>query len=279
MAPFTRKPGPRKGKPGPRKGFSVQRKVQCVLWFAKLERMISVQREYQRMFGEKPPHHSMIHRWDRQFKVTGSLLKKIHCGPSVSDTSVDDIREQYTRSPTTSVRSCARRLGVRKSTVHRVLRYRLKFRGNKPQLLHEILPTDYSKRFNFGVEMLHQIDTDPLFLNKIVLSDEATFHVSGRVHKHNVRTWAKENPHVYVEHQRNSPKVNVWCALAHDRVIGPYFITEKTIKSEPYLDMLENYAMPQIKEVSNVIFQEDGAPPHWAHIVRERLAGMATQVT
>ena len=116
----------------------------------------------------------------------------------------------------TSVRSCAFRLGIRKSIVHRTLRKRLYFRGFKQQLLHEIKPGDYDMRFNFGVEVLDRIDSDPNFLNKIVVSDEATFHVSGRVHKHNVRIWAKENPHSYVEHQRNSPKVNVWCALAHN---------------------------------------------------------------
>ncbi|GBO29044.1 hypothetical protein AVEN_271697-1 [Araneus ventricosus] len=47
---------------------------------------------------------------------------------------------------------------------------------------------------------------DERFLRKIVFSDEATFHVCGHVHRHNVRVWAAENPRVYVEYERNTPK-------------------------------------------------------------------------
>ena len=36
--------------------------------------------------------------------------------------------------------------------------------------------------------------------------------------------------------------------------------------------MSQNYAVPQIKEAGDdLIFQQDGAPPHWAHIVRDYL--------
>ena len=39
-----------------------------------------------------------------------------------------------------------------------------------------------------------------------------------------------------------------------------------------YLDILQLYAVPQIQdEGEGVIFQQDGAPPHYANIVREFL--------
>ncbi|GBM61814.1 hypothetical protein AVEN_80455-1 [Araneus ventricosus] len=102
-----------------------------------------------------------------------------------------------------------------------------------------------------------------------VLDDEATFHVCGHVHRHNVRVWAAENPRAYVEYERNTPKVNVWCALMHDKVIGPFFFAELTVRSNIYLDMLQLYAVPQFPE--GVILQRDGAPPHYDNIVREFL--------
>ena len=40
----------------------------------------------------------------------------------------------------------------------------------------------------------------------LFLSDEATFHVNGKVNKHNTRIWGTENPHEILEHQRDSPK-------------------------------------------------------------------------
>ena len=31
------------------------------------------------------------------------------------------------------------------------------------------------------------------------------------------------NPHVVMEHERDSPKLNVWCVLTSNYVIGPFF--------------------------------------------------------
>ncbi|GBN98846.1 hypothetical protein AVEN_259877-1 [Araneus ventricosus] len=42
-----------------------------------------------------------------------------------------------------------------------------------------------------------------------------------------------------------------------------------TVTSNIYLDMLQLYAVPQFPE--GVIFQQDGAPPHYGNIVREFL--------
>ena len=75
--------------------------------------------------------------------------------------------------------------------------------------------------------MLNSIEDDPNYLKRIVFTDEATFHVSGRVNKHNIRIWGSEIPHEFREIVRDSPKVNVWCGLMHDRVIGPFFFYEK----------------------------------------------------
>ncbi|KFM56612.1 hypothetical protein X975_18900, partial [Stegodyphus mimosarum] len=58
----------------------------------------------------------------------------------------------------------------------------------------------------------------------------------------------------------------------HDRVIGPFFFTEKTVSSVVYLDMLENFVFPQLEELQPRVFlQQDGAPPHWGTIVRSSL--------
>ncbi|GBM12225.1 hypothetical protein AVEN_21028-1 [Araneus ventricosus] len=171
--------------------------------------------------------------------------------------------------PKKSVCECAQELGLPKTTVHKVLKKRLHFSGYKLQLLHAIKPADRPKRFAFATDMLNEIDSDERFLRKIMFSDEATFHVCGHIHCHNVRVWVSENPRAYVEYKRNTPKVNMWCALMHDKVIGPFFFAKPTVTSNIYLDMLQLYAVPQFPE--GVIFHQDGAPPHYGNIVREFL--------
>jgi hypothetical protein len=69
--------------------------------------------------------------------------------------------------------------------------------------------------------------------------DEATFHVSGAVNRRNVRIWGSENPHVYVEYQRDSPKVNVFCAISSQKVYGPFFFAKGPVTGKLYLDMLQ----------------------------------------
>ncbi|KFM78615.1 hypothetical protein X975_09761, partial [Stegodyphus mimosarum] len=120
--------------------------------------------------------------------------------------------------------------------------------------------------------MLRTIDDDAEFLKRIMFSDKASFHLSAIVNRHNVCIWGSENPHEYCEAQRDSPKVNVWCGLIHDRVIEPFFFTEKTVSSVVYLDMLENFVFPQLEELQpHVFLQQDGTPPHWGTIVRSSL--------
>ncbi|GBL86368.1 hypothetical protein AVEN_164542-1 [Araneus ventricosus] len=74
-----------------------------------------------------------------------------------------------------------------------------------------------TQRFAFAADMLSHIENEHDFLNRIIFSDEATFHVSNKV---NLSTTVK-NPHAVQEVERHCPKINVWCALLHDTVIGP----------------------------------------------------------
>ena len=52
------------------------------------------------------------------------------------------------------------------------------------------------------------MSSDYRFLEKVRFSEEATFHVSGAVNRRSVRIWGSENPHAYVEHHHDSPKVD-----------------------------------------------------------------------
>ena len=55
-------------------------------------------------------------------------------------------------------------------------------------------------------------------------------------------------------------------------VIGPFFFHERTITAEVYLDLLTEYvALQLIDSQSTIIFQQDGAPPHWRLRVRQFL--------
>ncbi|CAM4794150.1 unnamed protein product [Rotaria magnacalcarata] len=92
----------------------------------------------------------------------------------------------------------------------------------------------------------------------LFFSDEATFYVGGLVSKHNIRYRSETNPHVTIETVMNSPKLNVWCAMSKNKLLGPYFFEDDTVNGADYLLMLETFFIPEIRKLHKLrsaIFQ------------------------
>jgi len=115
--------------------------------------------------------------------------------------------------------------------------------------------------------------TEEGFLDFVVFSDESMFHISGKVHRHNVRVWNTENPNEMVQHERASPKINVFCAMSTRKVYGPLFFREDTVTGTSYLEMLQTWLFPRLQEAEpeDFIMQQDGATPHFCLDVRRWL--------
>ena len=78
------------------------------------------------------------------------------------------------------------------------------------------------------------------FNERLEFSNEVTFHSNGKVNRHNVRIWDEENPHATIEHERDSPKLNVFCAISKKHVHSPFFF-EGNVTGDVYLQMLQNW--------------------------------------
>ena len=253
--------------------LTIQQKAQCVLWYNKLKSPTAVQCKFRNEFGQDPPHTNSIKRWFKNFMETGSILDRKRSGrPSIDEETVDAVRVAFHRSPRKSIRVASNELAIPQSTVHKVLHKRLRLHAYKLQIVQALKPDDCPRRAAFAEEILQRIDDDNGYLNSVCFSDEATFHVSGKVNKHNIRIWGLQNPCEVLERERDSPKINVWCGLMHNQIIDPFIFAESTITANIYLDMLKHYVVPQLEEFQpRVVFQQDGAPPHWSLIVRDFL--------
>ena len=135
------------------------------------------------------------------------------------------------------MRSVASKFDMLISTMYKVIKKKLRLHAYKVQIVQVFKSDDRPRKMATATDMLRRTEDDADFLKCIMFSDEASFHVSGIVNRHNVRIWGSEHPHEYREAERDSRKVNVWCGQMHDRVIGPFFFTEKTVSSVVYLDM------------------------------------------
>ena len=119
--------------------------------------------------------------------------------------------------------------------------------------------------------LLEDMEDDTILL-RLIFSDEATFHLSGKVSRHNVHIWGLENPHEIVQHEHHSPKINVFSAVSVRKVYGPFFFEGNSVTGNSYLEMLLDWLFPQLNEDSeDLIFQQDGAPSHSHNQVRRFL--------
>ena len=138
-------------------------------------------------------------------------------------------------------------------------------------MLQHLRWEDHTKRLHFCVSFQNLCGDDD-FLKELQFSDEATFHVRGKVNKQNVHIWGTEKPHRIVENERDSPKTNVFCAISTSKVYGPYFFPDRTVNGETFLNMLTTCLMPQPEHDSaDFVYQLDGAPCHYHCNVRNFL--------
>lgn len=74
------------------------------------------------------------------------------------------------------------------------------------------------------------------FENLLVFSDKPTFRMSGKVNRHNVRIWGTEKPRLTVQHELDSPKVNVFAAMSKSRCMAFFLF---------HGDNCDQYVIPQ----------------------------------
>ena len=191
-----------------------QEKAQCLSWFIETKSDVQTQRNYIITYGRDPPSRPSIRLWHKKFIETGTVFDTRKSGrPRTSEENIERVRQAFQRFPMKSIRTAARQLELPRSTVHKVIHKKLRLYANKMQMLQALQPNDMPRQKEFAVNMLQRISEDEAFRKRVCFSDEAIFHVLGKLNKYNVRIWGSKNPHASRELQRDSPKVNIWCGI------------------------------------------------------------------
>jgi len=113
---------------------------------------------------------------------------------------------------------------------------------------------------------------NPDLPNKLLMSDEAHFHMHGTVNKQNFRYWSAANPHELHQRPTYDPKITVWCAVWSRGVTGPYFFEDEdgnaiTVTWQRYTEVINEFMSPNLPPNNGTLwFQQDGATAHEAVI-------------
>jgi hypothetical protein len=134
-------------------------------------------------------------------------------------------------------------------------------------------PANHATRIQHAINQLGLIDASPAYLQNLLFSDEAHFQLHGHVNRHNFRYYSDSNPRWYREEPLHSPRLTAWATIGKRGVVGPFF-TRANITGASYLALLQNQFLPVVEQwpaFHNLVFMQDGAPPHWTLVVRRWL--------
>lgn len=243
------------------------------IYFQSQRSIAATRRKLRATLGPNAvPDMKTIRSLVRKFEENGLVGDKPRSGRPRSGRSAENVArtsDSVTESPKTSIRHRSQQLELSRATTQRILRKDLHLTAYKVQQTQELKPADHPRRLQYANWLLNAIEENDDFWRKIIMSDEAHFHLGGYVNRQNCRQWSTENPRVIHEQPMHPLKVTVWCGFWAGGVIGPFFFENDaeqtvTVTGERYREMLNNFLAPKIAEngLEDMWFQQDGATPH-----------------
>lgn len=259
-----------------------ERGILVTMFLSNNRSVVLTQREFRRRFPGRPtPTGQTLRRFATRLAEFGTTRDIHNRGRPRSRRSAENIaavEASVQADPRTSTRRRATQLGISRRTLQRILVKDLKMFPYKVQTVQQLLPADRQSRINYSQAILNLHHEEDNFFSKIIMSDEAHFHLSGYVNKQNLRFWGTENPQVIHEEPLHALKLTVWCGIYAEKVIGPYFFEDAvgntvTVNGDRYREMINDFLLPQIDELGleDMWFQQDGATAHTARATMDIL--------
>lgn len=221
------------------------------------------------------PRHTAISRLTQRARDGHMVRQRRHHVYDVNDARCVTVLAIIHVDPHISSRRVEKEHGIPRRTFLRILET-LKYHAYHITLVQELQIHHFQQRLVFCQWALHMIENDQNFFNFVLFSDEATFQNDGELNRHNCHYWSNENPHWHrtVNFQRRW-SLMVWCGIVNGYLIGPYFF-EENVNRLTYLQLIREQLPELMEDVDletrrRLWLQQDGAPPHFALIVRHFL--------
>lgn len=188
-------------------------------------------REVCRVFNERHADRpniscSTVNKINKTFCESGAVSKLLLKRNPVQRRQVNNqiILDYFRNSPNASLRNASLDLNVPRENIRRCLKAN-NIKPFKPKFLHTLQEGDENKRLEYCLWAQGLYLSDRNFLKNVLFSDEASFTTNGVVSSQNCRYWATENPRWVINcKSQYSQKINVWCGILNERIIGPFFL-------------------------------------------------------
>lgn len=237
-------------------------------------------RQYRLRFPDRnQPSRNTFRRLDQRVRETGRLVRNAALTGRPRSTRTPQVEvavvEAVEHDPTRSVRDIAREVGIPSTIVHRILREENfhPYHYTKVQALEE---RDYQPRTDYCTWLLGQLTENPNFTRTVLFTDECLFTREGIFNSRNSHFWATENPHqMHARAFQRRFSVNVWAGVVGNHLIGPHVLPNR-MNADDFLRFLQHDLDILLEDIplatrQNMWLQLDGAPTHFAAVVRQWL--------
>lgn len=266
--------------------LTTEQRVFVVSTYLETKSYAEVKNAFQLRFpGRNIPCSSTIRRNVIKYRQHGTSLNlnKQSSGRRRTVTTqenIERVRDYIQENPTASLRR--NDLGIHRSSLHRIIHNELHLHPYKMHKRHELKPTDFPRRLQF-CNWFEANSPNPRFLNRIIIGDEAAFHMNGKVNNHLVRMYAPrgDRPEFNYDVSSSREKVSVWAGIGgNGTLLGPYFF-QRNVSGVTYLRLLNEQVFPDIQRLyaidlgqnplNHLWWFQDGAPAHRYGAVTARL--------
>ena len=130
-----------------------------------------------------------IDRLVKRFRQQGSVSDLPRTGRQRSVRTAKNValvEDSIAENPDTSTRRRATQIGLSRRSLQRILR-ELHLFPYKTQMVQALQPTDLQFRLAYAVHIQQLAREQNEFIHKLIMSDEAHFHLNGFVNKQNCR--------------------------------------------------------------------------------------------
>ena len=259
--------------------FSVYKRSEILESYFSTKSVVLTQRKFSREFpGRKTLCSKRITKIVEKFRNTENVGNdnKGHIGwyiTAKTHANVQAVREHLEQSPRKSTRRLSQEVGISRPAVQGVIHNDLELFPYKVQIVQKQIDSNKEERSEFCQSISDRIENNPGDLCLILFSDKTQFHFSRHVNKENMRFWASQQLHKHTQQPLSHEKFTVWCAIGKGGIFRQYFVEDNdgnrvTVDAERYIEMMRRMLVPASKRrkgMNTVVFQQDGAPPHYSN--------------
>lgn len=250
------------------------RSVILQFFYKNNKNACAAQREYARTFPDRPvPDRKTFRNIAGKFQQNFSVMNRKRRNEDNEDGDFNVVL-YFEEHPRKSIRDAARDLEMPRSCIQRILN-KHKYKDFKFKPVQKLYPEDFENRLSFCQLMINRFNEDNDIFRNILWTDEATFTTAGMFNRKNNHMWSHRNPHAFVEIKKQGRRsINVWCGILDTHIY--YFFFEGSLTATRYLQFLrtnveEFLSNIPLERLRKIIWQQDGAPCHYAACVTNYL--------